>query len=430
MLFYRRVPSSERPSRGGSEVFSDGSWAESHPPQVVAQAIPGFALMSLRILHVADVAPDPNSGAAGTCFQEILALRRAGHEVDEIWADQLSRRIRHYNLRYLLELPWSLRYVVRRKLTQAKYDIVQVSQPHGYLVARDIMVSQNPAVFVHRSHGFEGRLWRDLLAWNSVYPTARRASSVLASAGMAKLLEINNRLTARFASGHIVGASECAEYIVDKYGVDSQRVRVIPQGISDSFRRPTVALDWERLKRVLYVGQYAYFKAPMILIGSVTEILLRHAEVCFTWVCSRVHHAEIISQFPESVRNRVSLLDSMNQDDLVNVYDSHGVFLFPSFFEGFGKVFLEAMSRGLVVVAADNSGVRDVIVNGYNGIKTRTGDVAGMVSHADHVFRNIEYARKISNAGIRCAHGLTWDRHAEMAGDFYETLIRFGSKRS
>lgn len=385
--------------------------------------------MPLRILHVADVAPDPNSGAAGTCFQEILALRRAGHEVDAIWSDQLSRRIAHYNLRYLLELPWSLRYVVRERMARAKYDVVQISQPHGYLVARDIKVNESPAVFVHRSHGFEGRLWRDLSAWNSIYPIARRRSSVIASAWMAKLLEINNRLTAKFASGHIVSASECAEYIVNNYGVNPQRIGVIPQGVSDSFRCPAVALDWERLKRVLYVGQYAFFKAPMILISSVTEILLRHPDVHFTWVCSSVHHTEILGQFPESVRNRVSLLNSMNQDDLVGVYDSHGIFIFPSFFEGFGKVFLEAMSRGLVVVAADNGGMRDVIVDGSNGIKTRTGDVAGIVTRVDYVLRNIDYARTIASAAICCAQDLTWDRHAEVAGCFYETLLRMNSER-
>ena len=58
----------------------------------------------------------------------------------------------------------------------------------------------------------------------------------------------------------------------------------------------------------------------------------------------------------------------------MQVYDEHGVFLFPSFFEGFGKAFLEAMSRGLVVVASNNGGMRDVIKDGQSGFLVKTGD--------------------------------------------------------
>ncbi len=59
----------------------------------------------LRILVGADVPPDLNPGASGTVLQTNLALRELGHHVDEIWADDLGRRIRHGNLHYAFELP-------------------------------------------------------------------------------------------------------------------------------------------------------------------------------------------------------------------------------------------------------------------------------------------------------------------------------------
>ncbi len=48
----------------------------------------------MKILFAANVSPDPNSGAAGTEFQTIAGLRRLRHEVDEIWAEELGRRIK------------------------------------------------------------------------------------------------------------------------------------------------------------------------------------------------------------------------------------------------------------------------------------------------------------------------------------------------
>ena len=62
----------------------------------------------MKILCMANVAPNPNSGAAGTEFQTIKALRELGHTVDDVWTDELSHHLGHFNLYNLLELPSGL----------------------------------------------------------------------------------------------------------------------------------------------------------------------------------------------------------------------------------------------------------------------------------------------------------------------------------
>ena len=81
-----------------------------------------------------------------------------------------------------------------------------------------------------------------------------------------------------------------------------------------------------------------------------------------------------------------------DQSDLLRVYDEHGIFLFPSFFEGFGKAFLEAMSRGLVVVASNNGGMKDVIKDGESGFLAKTGDWRQMADLAIQAVENPELA--------------------------------------
>jgi glycosyltransferase involved in cell wall biosynthesis len=63
----------------------------------------------------------------------------------------------------------------------------------------------------------------------------------------------------------------------------------------------------------------------------------------------------------------VTLCAWMPQHALIEIVDQHGIFLFPSFFEGFGKAPLEAMSRGLCVVASRTGGMRDFIEDGQTG---------------------------------------------------------------
>ena len=114
----------------------------------------------------------------------------------------------------------------------------------------------------------------------------------------------------------------------------------------------------------------------------------------------------------------------MLQHELIDVYDRHGVFLFPSFFEGFGKVFLEAMSRGLVVVAADNGGMKDIISDGLDGYKVPTGDVQAMVRCVEAALADPQASAAVSNRAIQTASRFTWDAFARNSTAFYESLIR------
>jgi len=92
----------------------------------------------MKILFMADIVADPNSGAAGTEIKTINALRQLGCEVDEIWSNDLSHKIKHGNLHYLLELPISYKNLMLSKLNLLHYDVIHVNQPHGFLAAKEI----------------------------------------------------------------------------------------------------------------------------------------------------------------------------------------------------------------------------------------------------------------------------------------------------
>ena len=114
----------------------------------------------------------------------------------------------------------------------------------------------------------------------------------------------------------------------------------------------------------------------------------------------------------------------MHQAQLLETYDQHGFFLFPSFFEGFGKVFLEVMSRGLCVIAADNSGAHDVIVNEVTGMLTPTGDADAMAQACLRVASDVPVAAAISQAAAESARAYTWERVARETIEFYKSLCQ------
>ncbi len=378
----------------------------------------------MRILLMADTPPNPDSGAAGTEYQTMLALRRMGHEVDAVWADDLPHRIRHGNLRYLLELPFAYRERMLARLRMHAYDVVHVNQPHGYLAARAIAGKKTLPVFVHRSHGLEPRVWEALRPWQMRYADKRPLLRRTANRAMEMLLEINNRGIARHADGHVVSASLCGDFLHRRYRVPRDRIAVIPQAPPRLFQdTPATAVDAGRLNRLLYVGQFAFVKAPMILAASFERVLARYPEATLTWVCDARHHAVAASLLDSQTRARVTFLDWVPQDKLIEVYDEHGIFLFPSFFEGFGKAFLEAMARGLVVIASEEGGAKDLIAHGRNGLLVPVGDAAAMASACAGVLSSPSVARDVGVHARQTALQYTWDRVAEETAEFYRRLI-------
>ncbi|MGA2616476.1 MAG: glycosyltransferase family 4 protein [Thermoguttaceae bacterium] len=380
----------------------------------------------MRILIGADVRPDPNAGASGTVYQMNAALRRMGHEVDEIWQPDMGRRIRHGNLHYLLELPWKYRRAVRQKIRSGPYDVIELNQPHAYLAAADHRRCGRPGVFVNRSHGHEVRSEEALSPWRRKTGAAqKRGLSRAVSAVIRMLLNRQWDLIAKTADGFLVSCREDANFLADRYGVPRPRIGVITQGVPDAHHENAPgAFTADRLTRLLYVGQLAFFKAPMMLAQAVSMVLRERPGATMTWVCSRKHHAEARWLLDEDVRSRVAFLDWMTQEELIGVLDRHGVFLFPSFFEGFGKAPLEAMARGLCVVASATGGMRDFIEDGVSGRLVPVGQPQVMAAAVVELMDDLDRCRRMSAAARSTAVTHTWDRCARDATQFYESLIR------
>lgn len=162
----------------------------------------------------------------------------------------------------------------------------------------------------------------------------------------------------------------------------------------------------------------------MVLARSVERILTILPQATMTWICDVKHHEEARGLFENrSIAERVSFAGWHDQRDLMRMYDEHGVFLFPSFFEGFGKTFLEAMSRGLVVIASDNGGMRDVIKDGQSGFLVKTGDWRRIADLAIQVAGDVELSVGISAEARRASLSYSWHRVATDTASFYESLL-------
>jgi glycosyltransferase involved in cell wall biosynthesis len=96
---------------------------------------------------------------------------------------------------------------------------------------------------------------------------------------------------------------------------------------------------------------------------------------------------------------RESVLFTGFQMDVSEIIATFDVAVLPSFFEGMGRVILEAMAMERPVVASRVGGIPDLIEQDVNGLLVRPGDVKGLADALEKLLNDKRLARKMGREG-------------------------------
>lgn len=125
----------------------------------------------------------------------------------------------------------------------------------------------------------------------------------------------------------------------------------------------------------LYVGSFIKRKYPEIILPALTDSGVKFEKVQFIGSGSRKKNLERYLENPKiSIRGRLTkeqvFIEMENSDCLIMVSKN----------EAFGLVYLEAMARGNIVVASNNSGMSGIIKDGDNGFLCEAGNLSQLTS--------------------------------------------------
>ena len=378
----------------------------------------------MKILYVANTPRDPNKGASGADVATIEALRELGHDVDEVWADSNSpRRISHGNLHQLVELPHRFAERVASATRKTEYDVIQVNEAAAWLAAKQHVKSRRRGVFINRSHGWEPAGRHAIEKWCGQYMLPSSVVKRVLSRGLAQLLDRQNAVVLKFADGIIVGSESDKDWIRIQCPAAESKICVLPLGVHQRLLLPPqVPFTEERSFRILYVGQFHPVKQPEMVGAIASQILVEYPRTHFTWVCEARSHEKARQFIWSNVMPRVTFLDWMDKSSLCDVFDDHGVFLFPSAYESFGMTFLEAMARGLCVVASRVGGAGSIIQHGVSGYLCDVGDHFGFLSSVRKLLDQHTKASAVSENAAGIAQEFSWRQTAIKVETFYNEV--------
>ncbi len=108
---------------------------------------------------------------------------------------------------------------------------------------------------------------------------------------------------------------------------------------------------------------------------------------------------------------RVKFLEYIPDDDLVTLMQGAKLFLFPSFYEGFGLPILEAMQSGVPVLASRVTSIPELGVDAIH--YADPNDVVDMADGITQLIENDSYRLQLRNRGYEQVNNFSWGRTAQ-----------------
>ncbi len=112
-----------------------------------------------------------------------------------------------------------------------------------------------------------------------------------------------------------------------------------------------------------------------------------------------------------NLTENVKLLDFVPQEDLPALYENASFFIYPSLYEGFGIPVLEAMNKGIPVIASKKSSLPEV--GGDGVLYCDPESVSDMVMVMKNLMKNRNLRETLSKRGRERAKNFSWEKFTE-----------------
>ncbi len=124
------------------------------------------------------------------------------------------------------------------------------------------------------------------------------------------------------------------------------------------------------------------------------------------------------------MEDRIEFLGELPHEKAMRYMAICDVFSLPSWKEGFGIVYLEAMAHGKPVIACATEGIADIIEDGNTGFLAPPRSVEGLANIIDFTLNNPQKTGDIANRGRKLVlENYTWAKNAEKYIELYQEHI-------
>jgi len=238
---------------------------------------------------------------------------------------------------------------------------------------------------------------------------------------------ILTRRTLKRSNRIIVPSHATARDLVEAGLATVGRIVCIPHGINPIFRRIEGSSEFAaryQLTRpfILTVGVLEPRKNHLMLLEVIRALHQKGHQLDLVIIGRpgwRWKNPLTMAKYRD-LRPWVKVLSDVPDVDLVEFYNRAEMFIYSSFYEGFGLPILEAMACGTPVIASNVSSMPEV--GGSAALFANPADPREFVAQASRLLGEKDLRRQMIDAGLRHAQQFTWAAAARATVAVYRSV--------
>ncbi|MDZ7898923.1 MAG: glycosyltransferase family 1 protein [Arcicella sp.] len=242
------------------------------------------------------------------------------------------------------------------------------------------------------------------------------------------IYKIKFRYACRNADIIIAVSEQTKRDIIEFYGTNPDKIKVIYQDCDKAFQ---VKLSSEKVKEV--TEQYEIKKKYILSVGSIIE-RKNQANLVAAFHQLNLSNYQLVlvggrSKYQEQIEKyikgnnipNVNILNKVPFQDLPALYQGASLFVYPSFFEGFGIPIVEALHSGVPVVAATGSCLEEA--GGAGALYANPDNIDDLADKMITVLANKDLQKQLIQAGQKHVQQFGAERIAGRLNEIYQELI-------
>lgn len=204
----------------------------------------------------------------------------------------------------------------------------------------------------------------------------------------------------------------CSHYMEGEikfvFQIPDDKLVVIPNGVApknyaqknDKISRDDYAAPGEKI--VFYVGRLVREKGVQVLLDAIPMVLARLRNTKFIIAGKGPHLNELQNQAARmGIAQRVYFTGYIDDYTRNSLYSWSDVAVFPSLYEPFGIVALEAMAAKTPVVVSDTGGLSEIVMHSFDGLKAQPGNPRSLADMLITILENPQLAIQMQQNAYR-----------------------------
>lgn len=179
-------------------------------------------------------------------------------------------------------------------------------------------------------------------------------------------------------------------------------------------------------KKFLFLGRLELRKGIDVLLDAIEKFNLEHLNnnnACFIIAGSSSIDIRSILKDRFKDHDNIVYLGEVNDFDREKIYALSDVVIFPSRYESFGLVPLEAFVHGKPVIASNSGAIPEVVINNYCGLLFEDGNSQALADKIALLNNDDSVVAKLSEGALLRVRELSSYNSAKESIDLYNTLV-------